>query len=178
MDRLSSWPLLIQLLLGTCMLSGLVLIASSRLRSRRKHATPEPTYVLQFPPSRRHVLGGLSALEKSVLEPDIAPKTLRAKALPTTRTPDMTKDNQFTPTGFSTQEIRALGRFPDYAMLSGVRHPKPCDEHFDISKAMFRPYRPFRWSYHQTMCKFSCPPSPTYTCLPLLLTGLYSSDEV
>ncbi|KAJ0425928.1 hypothetical protein BJY00DRAFT_324399 [Aspergillus carlsbadensis] len=28
--------------------------------------------------------------------------------------------------------------------------PKPCPE-FDIKAASFRPYRPFRWTYHQTM---------------------------
>ncbi|KAH8905793.1 hypothetical protein BR93DRAFT_880422 [Coniochaeta sp. PMI_546] len=133
------------------MLLGFVVTVTYRLRSRVKQGSTEPTYLLQFPPSRRHVLGGLSALEKSVLEPDMAPRTLQAKALPTTRAHDLKKDDQYTPTGFSTQEIRALGRFPDYALLSGVRHPKPCDVNFDISKAMFRPYRPFRWNYHQTM---------------------------
>lgn len=152
--RLSS---LFQYLLGGCLILalGAAVILSFRLRSpgkSGKQAAPELTYVLQFPPSRRHVLGGVSALEKSVLEPAVDPKTLHAKALPTTRAHDLTKDDQYTPTGFSTQEIRALGRFPDYAILSGVPHPKPYGEHFDISKATFRPFRPFRWNYHQTMC--------------------------
>jgi hypothetical protein len=178
MDSLLRLPPLIQLLLGGCMLLGFVVIAIRRLGSRGKQASPEPTYLLQFPPSRRHVLGGLSALEKSVLEPDMAPRTLRAKALPTTRAPDLTKDNQYTPTGFSTQEIRALGRFPDYSILSGVRHPKPCDVDFDISKAMFRPYRPFRWSYHQTMCKLLLPSSYSRRLYVYDMTNLRSFDEV
>lgn len=55
-----------------------------------------------------------------------------------------------TPTGFSEHDIKALGRFPDYAVLSGVPHPQPYNN-FNIHKAMFRPYRPFRWNYHQTM---------------------------
>jgi len=66
-------------------------------------------------------------------------------------------------TGYSVKEIRALGDFPDYAGLSGVPLPEPYPEH-DIQTALPRPYRPFRWAYHQTMCK--CPnPSPT------LITG-------
>lgn len=53
-------------------------------------------------------------------------------------------------------EIAAFGRFPDYAALSGV--PLPCPYHnFNIATACARPYRPFRWPYHQTMCM---PPSP------------------
>lgn len=160
-------PPLVQLFLGGCMLLGFVVTVTYRLRSRVKQGSTEPTYLLQFPPSRRHVLGGLSALEKSVLEPDMAPRTLQAKALATTRAHDLKKDDQYTPTGFSTQEIRALGRFPDYALLSGVRHPKPCDVNFDISKAMFRPYRPFRWNYHQTMCK------PLLPCSSYMLLYAY-----
>ena len=57
-----------------------------------------------------------------------------------------------TPTGFTVEEIKALGNFPDYATLSGVPLPAPYTN-FDIKTAMSRPYRPFRWSYHQTMCK-------------------------
>ncbi|KAF9501303.1 hypothetical protein BDN71DRAFT_1439647 [Pleurotus eryngii] len=39
---------------------------------------------------------------------------------------------------------------PNYFKLSGVPPPKPLS-HFDIDKAKPRPYRPFRWEYHQTM---------------------------
>ncbi|KAJ3728809.1 hypothetical protein C8R42DRAFT_276612 [Lentinula raphanica] len=38
----------------------------------------------------------------------------------------------------------------DYFQLSGVPPPKPLPD-FDVDKAKARPYRPFRWSYHQTM---------------------------
>ncbi|THY80337.1 hypothetical protein D6C93_09957 [Aureobasidium pullulans] len=55
-----------------------------------------------------------------------------------------------TPTGFTVEEIKALGNFPDYATLSGVPLPKPCTD-FNINTAMARPYRPIRWAYHQTM---------------------------
>ncbi|KAF9481762.1 hypothetical protein BDN70DRAFT_854514 [Pholiota conissans] len=38
----------------------------------------------------------------------------------------------------------------DYFELCGVARPKPLPD-FDIAKARPRPYRPFRWPYHQTM---------------------------
>jgi len=62
------------------------------------------------------------------------------------------KTPMYTPCEFSTEEIKALGDFPDYATLSGVPLPRPYHE-FDINKALPRPYRPFRWAYHQTMSK-------------------------
>jgi hypothetical protein len=64
-----------------------------------------------------------------------------------------TSKNKYTPTGFSVEEIRAMGDFPNYAELSGVPLPQPYAE-FNIDKALPRPYRPFRWAYHQTMCMF------------------------
>ncbi|KAJ7756863.1 hypothetical protein DFH07DRAFT_958998 [Mycena maculata] len=39
----------------------------------------------------------------------------------------------------------------DYFALSGVRRPVPVPHDFDIDLATARPYRPFRWTYHQTM---------------------------
>ena len=59
--------------------------------------------------------------------------------------------SSFTPTRISVEEINALQDFPDYAELSGVPLPKPYEE-FKIETALPRPYRPFRWVYHQTMC--------------------------
>jgi hypothetical protein len=46
--------------------------------------------------------------------------------------------------------FRAMGR-TNYFELSGVPPPKPLPN-FKIDEAMPRPYRPFRWKYHQTMC--------------------------
>lgn len=57
----------------------------------------------------------------------------------------------YTPMEFSVDEIKALGDFPDYATLTGVPLPQACTE-FKIETALPRPYRPFRWAYHQTMC--------------------------
>ncbi|PNS15273.1 hypothetical protein CAC42_8274 [Sphaceloma murrayae] len=58
--------------------------------------------------------------------------------------------NKLTPTGFSVAEINAIVDLPDYGKLSGVPLPEPLPN-FDITKAKPRPYRPFRWPYHQTM---------------------------
>ena len=57
----------------------------------------------------------------------------------------------YTPMQISLEEVEALGDFPDYASLNGVPLPEAYKE-FDITKAIARPYRPFRWAYHQTMC--------------------------
>ncbi|KAJ9150368.1 hrq family protein [Pleurostoma richardsiae] len=112
----------------------------------------DQTYVLHFPPSRQPSLVDIPAVKKAIkISAPPPPEVLSRQALPSTKTVDLSKDNQYTPTGFSTQELRALGRFPDYSILSGVRHPEPCGPNFDIHKATFRPARPFRWNYHQTM---------------------------
>ena len=57
----------------------------------------------------------------------------------------------YTPMEISMAEIKALGDFPDYSKISGVPLPEAYKE-FEIEKALPRPYRPFRWAYHQTMC--------------------------
>ncbi|PFH49110.1 hypothetical protein AMATHDRAFT_76391 [Amanita thiersii Skay4041] len=38
----------------------------------------------------------------------------------------------------------------NYAQLTGVPLPRPLPN-FDVTKAVPRPYRPFRWEYHQTL---------------------------
>lgn len=43
----------------------------------------------------------------------------------------------------------------DYSKLTGFPAPKPI-YHFDVDSAKPRPYRPFRWAYHQTMCELFC----------------------
>lgn len=129
---------------GFTILTLVLLGVDRRLRKKKDPILPEPpTHLLQFPPSRRYVLHKIA---------EIPPCILQKRALSSTRAVDLNKDDLYTPTGFSTQDIRALGRFPDYAKLSGIRHPAPYVG-FDISSARFRPFRPFRWNYHQTMCK-------------------------
>jgi hypothetical protein len=70
---------------------------------------------------------------------------------------DEANPKAFTPCEFSVEDIRALGDFPNYEALSGVPLPQPYRD-FDIKKAIPRPYRPFRWAYHQTMCQCSLLP--------------------
>ncbi|KAH8652086.1 hypothetical protein BX600DRAFT_402504 [Xylariales sp. PMI_506] len=104
-----------------------------------------------FPPSRRPALAQvLPGSQIATTEVKIDAAKLRSNQIPTTRTQDLNQKDLFTPTGILTQEIKALGRFPDYSLLSGVPHPQPAPD-FDIHKTSFRPFRPFRWNYHQTM---------------------------
>ncbi|KAK6532732.1 hypothetical protein TWF281_006908 [Arthrobotrys megalospora] len=51
---------------------------------------------------------------------------------------------------YTPTQIAAIGRFPSYASLTGVPPPTPYHT-FNITTAKPRPYRPFRWAYHQTM---------------------------
>lgn len=120
---------------------------------------PYPTYENVFPPSRRHVLAELP--EDALKEPGTSGKILSQQApyyrrmLPDkAKADDKTHLEHVTATGFTLEEIKRLGDFPDYATLSGIPLPAPCDG-FDISTALPRPYRPFRWAYHQTMCKLA-----------------------
>ena len=115
-----------------------------------------PDYSDTFPPSRRHTLAEIpslpSLLGKSRDALVASPPDSRTACLPLTTSYLDAKTPKVTPCEFSTEEIKALGDFPDYATLSGVPLPRPYHE-FDIKKAIPRPYRPFRWNYHQTMCK-------------------------
>lgn len=77
------------------------------------------------------------------------------------------KSTQYTPTGITLGQIKQLGKFPDYASLSGIPLPAPYPK-FDIERALPRPYRPFRWNYHQTMCM--------YLNIRLLQSGFHTND--
>jgi len=60
---------------------------------------------------------------------------------------------------------RVLSRngLPDFAQLTGSPAPRPL-YHFEIDRAKPRPYRPFRWEYHQNMCtSLTC----SYPIIPL-----------
>jgi hypothetical protein len=115
-------------------------------------------HINSFPPSRRCVLPQLAryasdANKEILIGPEPSVDFLRDDSLPTTRSYDLENSSpKYTPTGFSTAEIKAMGDFPPYDILSGVPLPEPYED-FDSSKAIPRPYRPFRWAYHQTMCK-------------------------
>lgn len=146
-------PILNQLTNGRRRVSAAKTPPRSLSPSKKQREPQEPDYSSTFPPSRRFALA----------------ETELASKLDVTRTgiaaskPNWTKNvvpleasyldmdgSRFTPCEFSINEIKALGNFPDYAALSGVPLPQPYPE-FDIKKALPRPYRPFRWMYHQTM---------------------------
>ncbi|KAL4961837.1 heme-dependent oxidative N-demethylase family protein [Aspergillus stella-maris] len=120
--------------------------------SPEKKAPTSTNPVDILPPQRRHAL---SALLPNRSYKDVSEEEVRANIFPMTADfRDYTTQDQekqlYTPTGFSTADLEALGNFPDYATLSGVPLPEKY-EGFDIEKALPRPYRPFRWAYHQTM---------------------------
>lgn len=109
----------------------------------------EPDYVDVFPPSRRHALQDVLPGSATAAEPAI---DWSDRMVPLETAYTEAAEALYTPCGFSIEEIKALGDFPDYSALSGVPLPRPYPE-FDVQKALPRPYRPFRWAYHQTMCR-------------------------
>ena len=134
-----------------------------RSLSPGKHALPSnnapkgPDFSDVFPPNRREALchlppdamhgPGKTANELSLLHPDYS------KRVPSEEAWDFEKlANGVTATGFTLDEIKRLGDFPDYSALSGI--PLPAEYvGFDVAKAKARPFRPLRWAYHQTMCE-------------------------
>lgn len=124
---------------------------SPRRKSAEGPASP-PNFADALPPQRRQFLANLG--DKKVPSYAVDEKEVIAQILPMHMDFRSCTDQKYTPTGFSVQEIKELSDFPNYAELSGVPLPNPYDE-FKIDSALPRPYRPFRWSYHQTMCMFA-----------------------
>ena len=124
-------------------------------------------YLSTFPPSVRGALVKVAqempAYQRDKLgDIDTARELDPRSLIPFTTIYSNCDVSKYTATGLSIKEIKALGDFPNYAELSGVPLPSPYHE-FDIDKARARPYRPFRWKYHQTMCKATS--SPQAQCL-------------
>jgi len=113
-----------------------------------------PDYSDIYPPSRRHVLADIHGFAEKLAktEDQCIASPEKKERIPLTTELSDAKKTMLTPCEFSVEEINALGNFPDYAKLSGVPSPQPYHE-FNIKNARPRPYRPFRWAYHQTMCK-------------------------
>ncbi|KAF1808806.1 hypothetical protein P152DRAFT_209949 [Eremomyces bilateralis CBS 781.70] len=112
-------------------------------------------YADTFPPSRRCAVSDLGPdcpllKDRTLVEFISTCPGSRTSLAPMDLPFSQWSPNHYTCMEFSKEEIEALGGFPDYAALSGVPLPQPYHE-FDIDTAMSRPYRPFRWSYHQTM---------------------------
>lgn len=123
-------------------------------------ASSDHDFSKAFPPSRRGALANLpsdalqgpgkTAKQLSEISPDYR------NCLPSEDSWDLDKfADHATATGFTLEEIKRLGHFPDYAALSGIPLPQEY-EGFDISTAKARPFRPLRWAYHQTMCRLAC----------------------
>lgn len=122
---------------------------------RQSKRVQEAEYVRVFPPSQRAELPGADGLK--VVDLAKLPKSAVLTLDEDYRAAD---PSRYVYTGFSVREVRGLGDFPDYAKLSGVPMPSPLPN-FNIDKAVPRPYRPFRWNYHQTMCTSRCRASNT-----------------
>ena len=118
---------------------------------------PSVEYRNVFPPSQRDTLQLVAgnypeSARTKLLKSRLSELELRKNLIPLTADFRECGPSFCTPTGFLIEEIEALGDFPNYAELSGVPLPEPYSN-FKIETAIARPYRPFRWAYHQTMCK-------------------------
>lgn len=114
-------------------------------------------YAAVFPPSQRDLLKDIaptlsSAQREKLGSLDFNEKTFENNIIGWEEDFRTCDESKYIASGFSVNEIKAIGDFPDFELLTGVPNPDPYKE-FDINKAVPRPYRPFRWPYHQTMCK-------------------------
>ncbi|RAQ63973.1 hypothetical protein COH20_000164 [Aspergillus flavus] len=132
--------------------------SSSRVRQpplnaeKKISSTPgQVSYKSVVPPSRRQAASPLLDARAASLE-EIAPSTteILQKHIPVDSNIKDLHGTFCSPTGFSNDDMISLGRFPDYATLSGVRLPEPQPD-LNIHTAIARPYRPIRWPYNQTM---------------------------
>ena len=104
-----------------------------------------------LPPSRRHMLEQLSPSDANLAKNFERFPLDYSKQVPDKETIEEHHwADHVTPTGFTVEEIKQLGDFPDYAKLSGVPLPSAYTD-FDLTLAEARPYRPLRWGYYQTM---------------------------
>lgn len=115
---------------------------------------PDIDYSKIFPPSQRQFLPE-ATLASSIAEKDhLDTRDLSISAKPILRLDAdyrLADPSTYIYSGFTVGDIKALGDFPDYAKLSGVPLPLPLKD-FNVDSSPPRPYRPFRWPYHQTMC--------------------------
>lgn len=120
------------------------------------NGSPQVDFKDAFPPSHREALARaaetLSAEQrKKLIGRAVDAGEFKKGIIPLAADYRDCRASTYTPTEISIEEVKALGDFPDYAALSGVPLPEAYKE-FRIETALPRPYRPFRWAYHQTMC--------------------------
>jgi hypothetical protein len=139
-------------------------------KASREPQAKTSEYASVFPPSQRELLNDVAPTLPSAQRAQLGSlafdkQKFESSVLGWTEDFRLCDRAKYSPSGFSVQEIRALGDFPDFGYLTGVPNPDPYTD-FDITKAIPRPYRPFRWPYHQTMCTL-----PINTCLEMLITA-------
>lgn len=123
--------------------------SSHTRRKARSISSSEPDYSTVFPPSQRSLLFEKTSSVNPLCEVSKSSKPLLKLASDFR----LSKDSTYVFSGFTVGEIKALGNFPDYARLSGISLPSPVPSNFNINTVLPRPYRPFRWRWHQNMCK-------------------------
>ena len=141
---------------ATTSLTSTYSLSTKEHDTNARNVQTEQSYHELLPPHRRASLADLSS--DSLKGPGKSAKELSGEPPDySTLTPDKAICNtddllhHTTATGFTVEEIRRLGDFPDYATLSDIPLPNEY-KGFNITTAMPRPYRPYRWPYHQTMC--------------------------
>ena len=128
------------------------------------NAPPASPYRDIFPPSTRGNLPTWAKSWKSLFTDRKKPTTevddndfvTPENVIPFEQDYREASNSTYTPMGVTIGEVKTLGDFPDYSKLSGVPLPEAYKEH-KLETAIPRPYRPFRWAYHQTMCRLSSP---------------------
>ncbi|EED17580.1 conserved hypothetical protein [Talaromyces stipitatus ATCC 10500] len=111
---------------------------------------PDTCYSDALPPPRREAMLNMKSKIPKTASKHISEEHILKNILPMTQNYETASDGLYTSMGFSVKEIKEMGDFLDYSALSGVPLPNAHQE-FKIEKALPRPYRPFRWNYHQTM---------------------------
>jgi hypothetical protein len=126
------------------------------LSPEKENNSPAPDYSDVYPPSRKIALVDMPGFAEKLGKGQgaVVLSAGKRECVPLSTELHDAKKTMCTPCDFTVEDIEALGDFPDYATLSGIPLPEPYHD-FDIKKAKPRPYRPFRWAYHQTMCKSS-----------------------
>ncbi|KAJ4298263.1 hypothetical protein N0V90_006162 [Kalmusia sp. IMI 367209] len=122
------------------------------LSPEKELAGSVPDYSDVYPPSRKTALADIPGFASKLgkTQEALVVSAEKKECVPLCTELHDANKTMCTPCDFTVEEIDALGDFPDYATLSGIPLPQPYHE-FDVQKAKPRPYRPFRWAYHQTM---------------------------
>lgn len=126
---------------------------------------PDTDYSKIFPPSQRQFLPEATSASSIAEKGHLDNNDLSISSKPILKLDDdyrLADHSTYVYSGFTVGDIKALGDFPDYAKLSGVPLPPPLKD-FDVDNSPPRPYRPFRWPYHQTMCMWAW--TPWRSCL-------------